>query len=275
MALKTVFSLLNIRWPLSSEDTGNVNSVSGRRTNTVEMRDKPSVNGGIGEVSFHHTKLALSIALPSVKLNSLALYHLELTLMRPIPIDVSNNTRVLEVYNGIVDEELGGGRGVEDIKVIIFDPGAVEIGRGVCLHMKGDGVLGVSPFANSYNMSINPNLSEGNISCYFILTVLVEEDKGVLLHITTVILAPPVSWMVQVIKLLSELGNIGDGARHRRKGNGGVIHSKSDWLITLNIVVQHISFNFVKDLRDEEEVLNGGVVTKGGSEDLVVKLSIP
>jgi len=126
---------------------------------------------------------------------------------------------------------------VKNVEVIIFDPRAVEIGRGMCACMKGNGVFRVSPFANSYNVSVNVSLSESDISCYFILPILIEEDKRVLLRITAVILTPSSSWMVRVVELFSELGYIGDGARSGGERNGGVICSESDWLVTLNVVV--------------------------------------
>jgi len=80
--------------------------------------------------------------------------------------------------------------------------------------MKGDGILRVTTLVSPYNVSINTNLSESDILCHLILTVLVEENKWVLPHITAVILTPSSSWMVQVVKLLSELRDIGDGTRH-------------------------------------------------------------
>ena len=275
MALETVFSLLNIGWPLSSEDMGNMNGVSGGRANAVKMRDKPSADGGIGEVVLHHVKLALSAFFPSIKFDLLALYHLEFDLVCSIPINVSDNTRVFEVYDGVVNEESGGGRRVEDVEVIILDPRAIKIGGRVCACIKGNGVFGVPPLTNSYNVSVNSDLSKGDVSHYFVLPVLVKEDKGVLSCITAIVLTPPSSWVVRVVKLFSELGNVGDGARGGGEGDGRVIHSKSDWFITLNIFVRHITFNFVEDLRDEEKMFNGGIVTEGGGKDLVVKLSVP
>ena len=237
MALKTVFSFFDIRWPLSSRDARDVNSVSGGRVNAVEMGNKSGTNGSISEMLFHHTELALSVAFSPVKLNSLALYRLEFALMCLISINVSDNTRVLEIYDSIVDEKSGSGRRVENVEIVIFDPRAVEVGRGMCTCMKGNGVFGVSPFANPYDVSINPNLSEGDISCNLILTILVEEDQRVLPRITMVILAPPISWMIWVVKLLSELGNVGDGTRCGGEGDSGVIHSKSDRFVTLYIVI--------------------------------------
>ena len=275
MAFKTVFSLLDIGWPLSGEDVGNMNGVSRGRTNAVKVRSESGANGGIGEVAFYHAKRTLSAFFPSVELDSLALYCLEFALVCPIPINISDNTRVFEVYDGIVDKELGGGRRVEDIEVIILDPKAIEIWKRVCASVKGNGVFGVSPFTNSYNMSINSNLSEGDVARCFVLPVLIKEDKGVLLRITAVVLTPSSSWVVRVVKLFSKLGNVGNGARGRGKGDSGVIRGEPDWLIVLNIFIQHVTFNFVKDLRDKKKMFDGGVITKGGGEDLVVELSVP
>jgi len=216
---------------------GNMYGVSRRGANMIEVGNEPSTNGSIGEVSLHHAKFALGIAFSPVKLNSLVLYHLEFTLMRSIPIDVSDNTRVFEIYDGVVDKESRGGGRMENVEVVVFDPRTVEVGRGVCLRMKGNGVLRVPLLADSYKMSVNPDLSESYILCYLVLTVLVKEDKGVLPRITVVILTPPISWVIWVVELLSELGNIGDGARCGEERNGGIICSESDWFITLNIVV--------------------------------------
>jgi len=203
----------------------------------IKVRDKPSADGGIGEVALHHTKLALSIFFPSVELDSLALYCLEFTLMRSISVYVSDNTRVFEIYDGIVDEKSGSGGRMKDIEVIILDPRVIEVGGGMCTYMKGNGVLGVPSLANPYNVSVNSNLSKGDVLRYLVLTILVEKDKGVLLHITAVILTPSSSWMVRVVKLFSKLGNVGNGARGRGKRDSGVIRGKPDWLVTLNIVI--------------------------------------
>jgi hypothetical protein len=157
--------------------------------------------------------------------------------MRLIPIDVSNNTRVFEVYDGVVNEELGGRGGMENIKVVILDPRVVEIWSGMCLRMKGNGIFGVSSFANPYNVSVNPNLPKGDVSRYLVLTILIEKDEGVLPRITAVVLTPSSSWVSRVVKLFSELRDIGDGTRCGREGYGGVVLSKSDWLVALHIVI--------------------------------------
>jgi len=126
---------------------------------------------------------------------------------------------------------------VENVKVIIFDPRTIEIGGGVCACMKGDGKLRVATLASPYKVSINPNLPEGDIACHLILSVLIEEDKWVLPRITAVILTPSNSWMIGVIKLLSKLGDVGNGARDRGEGDGRVVCGKPDWFVVLYIVI--------------------------------------
>ena len=237
MAFETVFTFFDIRLSLSHKNTGNVNGVSRRGANTIEVRSESSANGSISEMSLHHTEFALSTTFAPIEFNSLALYCLKFTLMHLIPIDVSNNTRVFEVYDGIVNEELGGRGGMENIKVVILDPRAVEIGGRVCTCVEGNSKLGVTPFASSYKVSVDPKLPESDIACHLILPVLVEEYKWVLLRITAVILAPPSSWMVWVVKLLSKLRDVGDGTRCGREGDGGVILSEPNWFVTLHVVV--------------------------------------
>jgi len=194
-----------------------MDSVSGRGTNAVEMGNKSSVNGGVSEMAFHCVEFALGIAFPFIEFNSLALYRLEFALMCSIPIDVSDNSRILEIYNGVVDEKAGGGGWMENVEVIVLDPQVIEIGSRVCLGMEGDGVLSIATLASSYKVSVDPYLSKGNIACHLILTILIEEDEGVLSRITMIVLTPPVSWMIRVTELFSKLGNVGDGARRRRQ----------------------------------------------------------
>jgi len=233
-----------------------VDGISRRGTKLIEMRNELGANSSVSEMSFHHTEFALSAVFPPVKLDSLALYRLKFTLMRSISINVSDNTRILEINDGIVDEESGSGGGVENVEVVIFDPRAIEIGGGMCSCVEGNRKLGVTPFAGPYKVSVDPNLPEGDIACHLVLSVLIEEDERVLPHITAVVLAPSISWMVRVVELLSKLRDVGDGARCGGEGNGRVVLSKPDWLVALHIAVQHVTLDFVKNLRDEEEVFN-------------------
>ena len=54
---------------------------------------------------------------------------------------ISDDPWVFEVDQGIVDKELIGGQGVEDIEISVFDSSAIEIGRGECLSVEGGRVF--------------------------------------------------------------------------------------------------------------------------------------
>ena len=192
-----------------------MDSVGRGGTDAVKIRNKLSMNGSVGKVSFHHAEFALGAFFPSIKLNLLALYRLEFALMHSISVDVSDNTGIFEIDDSIVDEKSGSGGGVENIEVVVFNPRAIEIGGRMCMCVEGNRELRVATFVSSYKMSVDPNLPEGDIACHLVLPILVEENKWVLPRITVVILAPPISWMVWVVELFSELGDGGDGARCR------------------------------------------------------------
>jgi hypothetical protein len=51
---------------LSGKDARNVDSVSGRGADAIEMRDKSSADGGMSEVALHHVELVLSVTFPLV-----------------------------------------------------------------------------------------------------------------------------------------------------------------------------------------------------------------
>ena len=100
-----------------------------------------------------------------------------------------------------------------------------------------NGILKVAALVSSYDVSVDPNLSEGDITCHLILTILIEEDKRVLPRITTVVLAPSGSWMVWVIKLMSELRDVGNGARCGGEGDSRVVLSEPNWFVILHVIV--------------------------------------
>ena len=123
---------------MGSEYARDVDGVSRRGVYTIEVGNELGADGSISEMTLHHTQFALSAIFPFVKFDSLAFHHLEFTLMCPVPVDISDNTGVFEVYDGVVDKESGGRGGMEDVEVIVFDPRTIEIGSRVCVCMEGN-----------------------------------------------------------------------------------------------------------------------------------------
>jgi len=93
-----------------------VDGISGGGADTIEMRNESGTNGSASKVSFHHTEFALGAVFPFIEFNSLVLYRLEFALMCSISIDISNNTGILEIDDGIVDEESGSGGRMEMLR---------------------------------------------------------------------------------------------------------------------------------------------------------------
>jgi len=103
--------------------------------------------------------------------------------------------------------------------------------------MEGDGEFRVTMLMSSYKVSIDPDLSESDIACHLILPILVEEDKRVLPCITAVVLTPSNSGVVWIIKLLSKLRDVGNGARRGGEGDGRVVLSEPHWFVILHVIV--------------------------------------
>ena len=66
------------------------------------------------------------------------------------PVYVGQDPRIPKIDKSSVDEKAGGVSGVEDVKVSVFDPTAIEIGRGISLSIKWGGILHftLAPSAN-------------------------------------------------------------------------------------------------------------------------------
>jgi len=106
-----VFSVA-IGWTLTSEDAGNVKT--GRRENgrwqwrtcPDEMREKTGTDCSISEVSLHCKKLSFSAIFGVGEFHSSSLHILQLDLVCPIPMHVSDYPRIFEVNQGIVNKEM-------------------------------------------------------------------------------------------------------------------------------------------------------------------------
>ena len=104
---------------------------------------------------------------------------------------------------------------MENAKPIILDSRTIEIGRWKCLCMKGDGVLRVTLLPNAYKVGIHTNLPECDVASYFILVVLINKNEGVMVGISCIVLTPPFTRVIWVLKLTGKLRYVGNRARHR------------------------------------------------------------
>ena len=102
---------------------------------------------------------------------------------------------------------------MEDVEVSIFDPSAIEIGRGEGPSMKG-GRIFTSPFAaNAHQMSVFVNAPVANILGSLCLSFFIEEDDGVEVRLSSVILYPPFTRVIGILKVASKWGSKADRLR--------------------------------------------------------------
>jgi len=104
-----------VRWALTSEDTGNMKT--GRREDSRwrrgtcpnKVRKKAGTDCSMSEVSFHCEELSLGVVFSIGKFHSSSLHILQLNLICPIPVYISDYPRVFEVNQGVVNKEATSG----------------------------------------------------------------------------------------------------------------------------------------------------------------------
>jgi len=107
--------VLVVGWPLTGENVGNVDTGRGeyggqrRRTCSEEMGKKMGANRSMSEVALHSEKFVLGTIFSIGELHPSPLHILQLDLISPIPMHISDDPWVFEVDQGIVDKELTSG----------------------------------------------------------------------------------------------------------------------------------------------------------------------
>jgi len=106
---------ITVGWSLASKDTGNVETRGRedgrwrRRVCSNKVRKEASTDRCMSKVSLHCKEFVLGAIFGISKLHSTPLHILQLSLVCPIPVYVSNYPRVFEVNQGVVDKEMTSG----------------------------------------------------------------------------------------------------------------------------------------------------------------------
>ena len=210
------------------------------------MRLETSAYCHMGEIVLHSEELSLGVVFSVVQLDPLLLQVGQLVLVRSVPMYVSNNPWVFEVNKSIVNEEPTSGRRVEDVKVSVFDPGMVEVGRGEGPSMEGSRVLAFSLATYPYEVSVFPNAPVRNVLGRFCLSFFIEEDYRVEMGLGPVIPYPPFTRVVRVLEVTSKRGSKTNRLRWGcRPSNHGLILCEVSRLVTINAILTHIWFSEV------------------------------
>ena len=100
-----------VRWPLTGKDAGNMEArgreYRGWRWGACfdKVGGQTSANGGVSKVPLYCQKFTFDTVLGVVQLYPSPLHVVQLDLVRPVAVYVSDNPRVFEVDQSIIDEK--------------------------------------------------------------------------------------------------------------------------------------------------------------------------
>jgi len=142
---------------------------------------------------------------------------------------------------------------VEDVEVGVFNSSPVEIRRGKGLSVKGGGVLLIALVTDADKVSVFVDTPVADILGGFCLSFLIKEDDRVEMRLSAIILYPPFSRVVGVLKVASKRGSKANGLRGGSgSGDGRLVLSKADRFVTVDAVVVHVWLSEVKDAGNKE-----------------------
>jgi hypothetical protein len=139
-------------------------------------------------------------------------------------MDVSNDTRVFEIGEGIVDEGVSSVGGVEDVVVRVFWTRTIKIGGGKGACMEREGVNNASLIASPHESGLISNRLIGDVLGGLGLAKLVDEDEWVVPKVSRIKLFPSFTRMVSVSEegegMVAQAGN-GNGTGSKAAMNNG------------------------------------------------------
>jgi hypothetical protein len=163
--------------------------------------------------------------------------------IRAVPVDVSNDARVLEVGKGVVDEGASSVGRMENVVVCIFRTGMVKVGRreGTC--MEREGIDNTTFLASTHKSGLVSYRLVCNVFGGLSLANLVNKDEWVVPEVSSVKLLPSFTRMVSVSgegeRVVARAGD-----RNRTSGKAAMDdrgRGASEWLFFVHITEKNVS----------------------------------
>jgi hypothetical protein len=118
--------------------------------------------------------------------------------VRAVPVDISNDARVLEVSKGIVNKGAGGVGRMKNVVVHILGTRAVKIGRGEGACVKGEGIDNTAFVPGTHKSGLISDWLIGDVFGSLGLAKLINEDEWVVPKISGVKFFPAFARVVSV-----------------------------------------------------------------------------
>ena len=124
-------------------------------------------------------------------------------MLRSEGMNVSDNSWVSKVEEGVIDGDTTSGRGMKNGELCVLDSSSEEVCNGVCSSVKGDGVEGRILRSSPLKMYSVANVLVPDVPCDFFFVILVDKDERVVLWISRIILDPILTWVVSLVLAVS------------------------------------------------------------------------
>ena len=137
--------------------------------------------------------------------------------------------------------------------------------------MKRDRVFGVTFLANPNELYLISDVAIGDVFGQLHVTLFIKKGERIMVGIRAV-KGPSFSRMVWIVKLTSQWSMYGQWEGGGTEGNGRNIGGEGGhWFVFQDAILRHEWICAVKDLGDEEEVLDIFKILVGGVEVFVAK----
>ena len=189
---------------------------------------------------------------------------------------ICDNPWVFKVNEGVVNKEMTSGRGMKDVEVSVFDPGAIEVRGGEGPSVERGRVLAIALASHSYKVSVFSNAPVTNVLSCFRLSLFIEEYDGIKVGLGPIVSHPPFARVVRILEIAGEGGGKANGLRRGHgSSNGGLVLREADWLVTVDAVLTHVWFSEIYDAGNEEEMVYRFEIAVSSFKGLVIKTVVP
>jgi hypothetical protein len=197
-ALAALLIIIIVLWSFSSDETREGRCRRGCGAAFVQMGNEAGVDGSMSKVAVGIDELAIDLVFVIIDGGFLMLAAVQLVNVGVEPVDISNNSRVFEVSESLVDECASGMGGMEQVVVHVFQTWVIEVGGRKWLHMEWKGINNTTFSTSAHKVHLISNGLVGDVLGGLCLTKLIYENEWVVPKVSCIKLLPAFTRVVKV-----------------------------------------------------------------------------